>query len=36
REYRPVCARRGNSIRTFSNACEARAADYRIVGNGRC
>lgn len=36
REYRPVCARRGSTIRTFSNACEARAADFRIIGNGRC
>ncbi len=36
REYAPVCARRGRDVRTFGNACEARAADYRIVGRGRC
>ena len=36
REYAPVCARRGRDVRTFGNACEARAADYRIVGQGRC
>lgn len=36
REYAPVCARRGRDVRTFGNACEARAADYRIVGPGRC
>lgn len=36
REYRPVCARRGGSVRSFPNACEARAADYRVVGEGQC
>ena len=36
REYAPVCARSGRDTRTFSNACEARAADYRIIGSGRC
>jgi len=36
REYAPVCARRGNNIRTFGNACEAQAASYRIVSRGRC
>jgi len=36
REYRPVCARRGGEMRSFPNACEARAADYRIVGDGPC
>lgn len=36
REYAPVCARRGRDVRTFGNACEARAADYRILGAGRC
>ncbi len=36
REYAPVCARRGRDVRTFGNACEARAADYRILGPGRC
>ncbi|TJW66050.1 MAG: peptidase, partial [Mesorhizobium sp.] len=23
-------------VRTFPNACEARAADYRIIGDGPC
>ena len=36
REYAPVCARRGRDVRTFGNACEARAADYRVVSPGRC
>ncbi|TPO07033.1 Kazal-type serine protease inhibitor domain-containing protein [Mesorhizobium sp. B1-1-5] len=36
REYAPVCARRHGQVRTFPNACEARAADYRIVGDGPC
>ncbi|RRH95647.1 peptidase [Mesorhizobium tamadayense] len=36
REYAPVCARRLGEARTFPNACEARAADYRIVGDGPC
>lgn len=36
REYRPVCARRGGEMRSFPNACEARAADYRVVGDGPC
>lgn len=34
REYAPVCARRHGEERTFPNACEARAADYRIIGCG--
>lgn len=36
REYDPVCARRGNSVRTFPNACEAESADFRIVRRGTC
>jgi hypothetical protein len=36
REYAPVCARRHGQMRTFPNACEARASDYRIVGDGPC
>jgi hypothetical protein len=36
REYRPVCARQGRDVRTFSNACEADAAGWRVVGNGEC
>jgi len=36
REYDPVCARRGGSVRTFPNACEAESADYRIMRRGTC
>lgn len=36
REYAPVCGRQGRDMRTFGNACEARAADYRIVSQGEC
>lgn len=34
REY--ACARRHGEMRTFPNACEARAADYRVVDDGPC
>lgn len=36
REYAPVCARAGRDTRTFSNACEARSANFRVIGSGRC
>lgn len=36
REYRPVCARNGPSVRTFGNACDARAADFRVISDGPC
>lgn len=36
REYAPVCGRDGRDSRTFGNACEARAAGYRIVREGEC
>lgn len=37
REYRPVCAvNRLGAVRDFPNACEARAAHYRVVGDGPC
>ncbi|RWC41085.1 MAG: peptidase [Mesorhizobium sp.] len=36
REYAPVCARRHGEMRTFPNACEARASDYRVVDDGPC
>lgn len=36
REYAPVCATRGRDSRTFSNSCEARSANYRVVSSGRC
>ena len=35
-DYRPVCASRGGSVRTFPNGCEAGNAGYRIVADGRC
>lgn len=36
REYNPVCGTRGERMRTFGNACEARAANYRIAYRGEC
>ena len=36
REYRPVCAQRGGSLRTFPNACEADSAGFRVVDRGPC
>jgi hypothetical protein len=36
RIYRPVCAARRGDVRTFPNACEARAADYRVIQQGPC
>ncbi|KQY26818.1 Kazal-type serine protease inhibitor domain-containing protein [Rhizobium sp. Root482] len=35
-EYDPVCGQRGGDRQTFSNACQARADGYRIVGRGEC
>ncbi|AKI01319.1 Kazal-type serine protease inhibitor domain [Hoeflea sp. IMCC20628] len=34
--YNPVCAERRGEERTFSNACQARQSDWRIVSSGRC
>lgn len=36
REYMPVCARRGDRIRSFSNACMADAKGYRVLHPGQC
>ena len=36
RNYDPVCARRGGDRQTFSNACMADRAGYRIVSGGEC
>ncbi len=35
-EYDPVCARDGGDVRTFGNACSARAEGYRIISRGEC
>jgi hypothetical protein len=34
--YEPVCTERRGDERTFPNACEARAAGWRIVADGQC
>ncbi len=36
REYAPVCARRGNDVRTFGNRCEAESQSYRVVRDRAC
>lgn len=36
REFAPVCGQRGGRLQTFSNACEAGRADFRIVHRGQC
>ena len=36
REYEPVCARRHGERRTFSNACLADRAGYRVIHRGEC
>ena len=36
REYEPVCARRHDEQRTFSNACLADRARYRVIHRGEC
>jgi hypothetical protein len=35
-QYAPVCGRIDNVMRTFSNACYARAAGAEIVAPGPC
>jgi len=35
-EYAPVCGSKRGRLRTFSNACTARASDYRVIGRGPC
>lgn len=36
REYDPVCAERFGERQTFSNACLAESAGYRILRRGEC
>jgi len=35
-QYDPVCARRGDERRTFSNRCFADRAGFRVVRRGEC
>ncbi|RCS25898.1 protease inhibitor [Phyllobacterium salinisoli] len=36
KEYAPVCGRRGRSIQTFPNSCEAERGGYRVIDRGPC
>jgi hypothetical protein len=36
RDYAPVCARRGDRVRTFGNSCEADVAGFRVIDRGPC
>lgn len=36
REFQPVCARRGDQRRTFSNACLARTSGFHVIREGQC
>ncbi|MBL8582063.1 MAG: protease inhibitor [Rhizobiaceae bacterium] len=35
-QHAPVCGQRGTTLRTFTNACHARANDFVVVANGEC
>ncbi len=34
--YRPVCARQGNLLRTFPNECQAEGSGFRVIDDGEC
>lgn len=34
--YAPVCAQRGGLRKTFGNACQAQADNYRVISRGQC
>lgn len=36
RDYQPVCARRRGDRQTFTNACMAERAGYRVISFGAC
>lgn len=35
-EYAPVCGQRGARVQTFTNACQARAANFTVISRGQC
>ncbi len=36
RQYAPVCARKGRTLKTYGNSCTARCAKARVCAKGRC
>ncbi len=32
----PVCGQRGPRVQTFSNACDAQAANFTVISRGQC
>ncbi len=36
KEYKPVCGAKGYKRKTFGNACEANAAGYSVIKEGKC
>lgn len=36
KEYAPVCGGKGYKRKTFGNACEANAAGYSVIKEGKC
>lgn len=35
-EYAPVCGQRSGRVQTFSNACQAQAANFTVISRGQC